>query len=163
MAIAQVKTRITLVRIAVARFESTPSTPTFASNAVAAANTAESSAQKTQVMPMRVRLPVRRNQLELSGFQVDLLPVPTLYSRPDLGRCLADLCLLVGIDRLAHARRTGSAMGPFEATMQAVMSHLPVATAVAGLLVQDCGNLCRHLVCRHLVWMREVHTGQLVT
>jgi hypothetical protein len=41
---------MTVVRIAVARFESMPATPTFARSAVAAAKTAESKAQKTHVM-----------------------------------------------------------------------------------------------------------------
>jgi hypothetical protein len=41
---------MTLVRMAVARFESTPDTPTFASKAVAAAKMADSNAQKTQVI-----------------------------------------------------------------------------------------------------------------
>src|ERR1700728_1996643 len=50
MAIAQVKTRMTVVRIAVARFESMPDTPTLANNAVAAAKTAERTAQKIQVI-----------------------------------------------------------------------------------------------------------------
>jgi hypothetical protein len=45
-----VNTSTTVVRIAVAKLLSTFSTPTFASKAVAAANTAESIAQKTQVI-----------------------------------------------------------------------------------------------------------------
>ncbi len=44
-AITQLKTRITEVRIAVAKFESTPATPTLARTAVAPAKTAESSDQ----------------------------------------------------------------------------------------------------------------------
>ena len=47
-AIAQVKTTITVVRMAVARFESIPVTPTLARRAVAAAKKAERSAQKIQ-------------------------------------------------------------------------------------------------------------------
>jgi hypothetical protein len=42
--------RITVVRMAVARLESIPVTPTFARRAVAAAKTAESKAQKTHVI-----------------------------------------------------------------------------------------------------------------
>jgi hypothetical protein len=49
-AIAQVKTRMTLVRMAVARLESMPEMPTLASSAVAAAKSAERSAQKSQVI-----------------------------------------------------------------------------------------------------------------
>jgi hypothetical protein len=45
---AQAKTKTTVVRIAVARFESMPEMPTLASRAVAAAKRAESSAQKSQ-------------------------------------------------------------------------------------------------------------------
>ena len=45
-----VQTTTTEVRIAVARFGSTWATPTLASNAVAAANRAERTAQKSQVM-----------------------------------------------------------------------------------------------------------------
>jgi hypothetical protein len=41
---------MTDVRIAVARFESIPETPTLARRAVPAANIAERNAQKTQVM-----------------------------------------------------------------------------------------------------------------
>jgi len=51
---AQVKTTMTVVRMAVARLESTPATPTFASSAVAAANIADRIAQKTQVMFLRI-------------------------------------------------------------------------------------------------------------
>jgi len=47
-AIAQVKTRITVVRIAVAKFESTPVTPIFARIAVVPAKSAESSDQVSQ-------------------------------------------------------------------------------------------------------------------
>ena len=47
---AQAKTTTTLVRSAMARFESTCATPTLASRAVAAAKTAESSAHPIQLM-----------------------------------------------------------------------------------------------------------------
>jgi hypothetical protein len=47
-AIAQVNSKITVVRIAVATFELTPATPTFAKMAVNAAKTAESNAQVNQ-------------------------------------------------------------------------------------------------------------------
>ena len=47
---AQVKTRMTVVRMAVARLESTPATPTLARMAVAAAKMAERSAQRSHVM-----------------------------------------------------------------------------------------------------------------
>jgi hypothetical protein len=47
---AHVMTRTTVVRIAVARFEFTFSTPTLARTAVMPANAAERSAQKTQVI-----------------------------------------------------------------------------------------------------------------
>jgi len=55
----QAKTTTTVVRTAVARFESTCATPTLASRAVAAAKTAERRAQPTQVMihGTRDRLP----------------------------------------------------------------------------------------------------------
>ena len=48
-AIAQVKRRITVVRIAVAKFESTPVTPIFASIAVAPAKSADSNDQVSQL------------------------------------------------------------------------------------------------------------------
>jgi hypothetical protein len=48
-AIIQVKTRITVVRIAVAKFESTPVTPIFARTAVAPAKMAESNDQTSQL------------------------------------------------------------------------------------------------------------------
>ncbi|MEY2496565.1 MAG: hypothetical protein QOD12_121 [Verrucomicrobiota bacterium] len=48
-AISQVKTRITVVRIAVAKFESTPVTPIFAKMAVAPAKTAESNDHVSQL------------------------------------------------------------------------------------------------------------------
>ena len=46
---SQVKTKMTVVRIAVARFEFTPSTPTLARIAVAPAKTADSSDQTSQL------------------------------------------------------------------------------------------------------------------
>ena len=49
-AIAQAKTTTTLVRKAMARFESTCATPTLASRAVAAAKAAESNAHPIQFM-----------------------------------------------------------------------------------------------------------------
>ncbi len=52
---AQAKARTTVVRIAVARFESTWATPTLASRAVAAANTAESRAHPIHVIQNMVR------------------------------------------------------------------------------------------------------------
>src|SRR5580704_7164927 len=48
-AIIQVKRRITVVRIAVAKFESTSVTPIFAKTAVAPAKSAESSDQASQL------------------------------------------------------------------------------------------------------------------
>jgi hypothetical protein len=48
-AIAQVKRRITVVRIAVAKFESTPVTPIFARIAVAPAKSADSNDQVSQL------------------------------------------------------------------------------------------------------------------
>src|ERR1700730_3659345 len=48
-AIIQVKTRITVVRIAAAKFESTPVTPIFARTAVAPAKMADSNDQTSQL------------------------------------------------------------------------------------------------------------------
>jgi len=72
----QVKMRITVVRIAVAKFESTPVTPIFARTAVAPAKRAESNDQTSQLfiygaclhfdarfssaLHMRVTIPARR-------------------------------------------------------------------------------------------------------
>jgi hypothetical protein len=52
-------TTTTLVRSAMARFESTCSTPTLASSAVAAANAAESSAHPIQLMKIWYAAPPR--------------------------------------------------------------------------------------------------------
>jgi hypothetical protein len=54
IAIAQVKTSTTVVRMAVARLESMPATPILARIAVAAAKSAERSAQRSQVMQYRI-------------------------------------------------------------------------------------------------------------
>jgi hypothetical protein len=51
----QAKATTTLVRKAMARFESTCATPTLASSAVAAAKTAESNAHPIQLMGNMVR------------------------------------------------------------------------------------------------------------
>ena len=51
---------------------------------------------------------------------------------------------------------------PSEAAMQAVVSQRAVAVAVAGLLVEDIGNLRGHLVGGHLIGMSEVSAGELV-
>ena len=51
---AHANTRTTVVRMAVARFESTCATPTFASSAVAAAKNAERSAHPIQVIAFMV-------------------------------------------------------------------------------------------------------------
>ncbi len=56
------------MRIAVARLESMPATPTFASSAVAAAKTAESSAQTSQL----IWLPA----LERGLLEIDVLHSP---------------------------------------------------------------------------------------
>jgi hypothetical protein len=52
---AQAKSRTTVVRRAMARFESTCATPTLAKRAVAAAKTAESIAHAIQFMGIMVR------------------------------------------------------------------------------------------------------------
>lgn len=58
---AQAKMTTTVVRMAVARFESTCATPTLARSAVAAAKSAERIAQPIQLIPMEViPLMVRR-------------------------------------------------------------------------------------------------------
>src|SRR5258708_7507418 len=62
----QVNTRTTVVRTAVARFESTPVTPIFAKTAVSPAKKADSSAQKLQFMEcfhLRVLAPDLRRPL----------------------------------------------------------------------------------------------------
>src|ERR1700678_2699549 len=114
---AQVNTRITVVRMAVARFESTPDTPTLASKAVAAANTAESNAQKTQVIVLAyAREGIRREsyshslqcrKLKSRLLQVDILPLAAFDSRTDLLRSLPSFGLLVGINSFLHAGGTG--------------------------------------------------------
>jgi hypothetical protein len=53
-------------------------------------------------------------------------------------------------------------MGSFEAAMQAVVAHRPVAAAVARLLIEDVRNLGRHLVGDNLIGMLEVLAGELI-
>ena len=81
----------------------------------------------------------------------------------NLGRGLALLRLLVGVDGFLHAGGAGRSVRSFKAAMQAVVSHHPVAMAVAGLLMQYGGNLCRHLVGGDLVGMGEVDAGKLIS
>jgi hypothetical protein len=66
-AIAHVKTTITDVRMAVARFGSIPATPTFASSAVAAAKNAESIAQKNQPIDLEPTLFFSLTKIERDG------------------------------------------------------------------------------------------------
>ena len=131
-AMAQVKTTITDVRIAVARFESMPDTPTLARSAVAAAKTAESNAQKTQVMHLRIRCLtlaprggksfVAINESESGALQINRLPLAALDSGSDLGWRLALLCLLISVDDLTHTGRADSSMRALKATVQTVVA-----------------------------------------
>src|ERR1700745_3931894 len=75
-AIPHVNNKITVVRIAVARVESMPATPTFANRAVAAANNADSSAQNTHVMGSEyllelnlTRRPIKRKQFQCRNYR----------------------------------------------------------------------------------------------
>src|SRR5580704_14773968 len=163
---AQVKISMTVVRIAVARLESMPETPTLASNAVAAANAAESNAQKTQVMLRGYA--DSKNQadvgaaLERGLFKIDRVPLAAFNPRANLGRRQALFRLLVGVDTLFHACGADGAVGSFKAAVQAIVAHRPVAVAVAGLLVQNRRNLRGHLVGSDLIGMREVDSCELV-
>ncbi len=60
---------------------------------------------------------------------------------PDLRRSLTLFRLLVAVNRFLHAGGALGAMGSLEAGVQAVMTHLPVATAIAWLLVRTAGML----------------------
>ena len=92
-ATAQAKTKTTVVRIAVARLESMPETPTLARSAVAAAKKAERRAQRSQVIS------VGALRLERCLFQIDGPPVAALDAGADLGGGAAQLGLLVGSRR----------------------------------------------------------------
>jgi len=87
------------------------------------------------------------------------LPFAAFDAGTDLAWGLAFFRLLVGVDGFFHAGGAGSAVGTFKAAMQAVVSHRSIAMAVAGLLMQDFGDLCCHLVGSDLIGMREVDSG----
>jgi len=70
-AIAQVKRRTTVVRIAVAKFESTPVTPIFARIAVALAKSAESNDQVSQLF-IAMESQTRGGSLSVSVHHDDL-------------------------------------------------------------------------------------------
>src|ERR1700722_2787806 len=106
---------MTVVRIAVARFESMPATPTLASRAVAAANVAESRAQTIQLEDaVSIDLP-RARLLHLHRVEVDQLPLALFHAGADLRGRLAQLGLLIGVDRLLHAGGALGAVGSFKA------------------------------------------------
>src|SRR5258708_1066792 len=88
-AILHVNTKTTLVRTAVARFESMPVTPIFAKTAVSPAKKADSSAQRIQFMECfrhDVLVPTPRHcpSLGIASFarERDLLPTERRRRRP---------------------------------------------------------------------------------
>jgi hypothetical protein len=95
-------------------------------------------------------------RLKRGLIQIDILPLTTLDPRTNLCRCLPLLRLLVGVDRLLHARRTSRPVGSLKAAMQTVVPHYLVTVAVAGLLMQHRGNRFGHFVSSHLVRMSEI-------
>ena len=74
------------------------------------------------------------------------LPLPALDALRESVPASSQLRLLVGIDRLFHAGRTGGSVSSLKAAMQAVVPQHPVAVAVAGLLVQHRRDSRGHLV-----------------
>jgi len=86
-----------------------------------------------------------------------------LDARTDLSWSLSLFRLLVGIDCLFHAGRTCCSVSPLEAAMQTVMPHLTVTVTVTRLLMQDGRDSGRHLICGHLVGVREVDAGELIS
>jgi hypothetical protein len=112
--------------------------------------------QRQQVLCFQEMSSVR---LESGCFEIDVLPFAALDAGADLAGSLALLGLLVGVYRFLHAGRARCAVSSFKAAVEAVVSHCPVAVAVAGLLVQDFGDLCRHLVGGHLIGVGEIDSG----
>jgi hypothetical protein len=95
--------------------------------------------------------------------QIDSLPISALDASTNLGRSLPFLRLLIGIYGLFHAGRTCRSVSSLEAAMQTVMPHLAVTVTVTRLLMQDARDSGRHLICGHLVRMRKVDAGELIS
>src|SRR5207245_9527301 len=96
-------------------------------------------------------------------FEIYILPFTALDACANLCRRSPQLSLLIGINRLLHAGRTGRSVRPLKAAMQAVVPHHPVAMAIAGLLMQDSRDCLRHLVRGDLVGVSKDDSGQLIS
>lgn len=99
--------------------------------------------------------------LERGLHQINGLPFSALDPGANLCWGLTLLGLFIGIDRLLHAGRADCPMAAFEAAMQTVVSHRPVAMAIARLLVEYAGDLGCHFIGDHLVGVREVGAAEL--
>ena len=99
----------------------------------------------------------------MNRFEVDGLPLATLYAGTDLGGRVSELGFAIGVNAFLHAGRALGSVKAFKAAMQAVVAHGAIAAAVAGLLVEHRRDLGGHLISRDLVRMREVRAGELRT
>src|SRR5665213_2455331 len=93
--------------------------------------------------------------------EVDLLVLVTANRDPNLCRCLAQLCLLVGEESFLGAGRALCPVQPLEATAQAGVPQRAIAAAVAGQLVNNAADPDYLLVNVHLPWVTEVFPGKL--
>src|ERR1700686_2955327 len=83
--------------------------------------------------------------------QVDQFPIALDNARANLSCRLALLIHRIGVIKLFETGLTLGAMRTGEATVQALVSHAAVTVAVAGLLVEHLGNLCREFISVHLI------------
>jgi hypothetical protein len=93
--------------------------------------------------------------------EFDGLPLALLDSGADLLGRLALFVLEVGVVKLFEAVRADSGVRGFVAGAQAAVPHA-VAVAVAGLLVDDVGDLCGKLVGAFLVRVLELRSPELL-
>jgi len=93
--------------------------------------------------------------------QIDGLVIAAGDAGANLCRCLAELGLRIGIERLLSAGGTLGAVRILIATAQAGMAEGAVATAVAGKLIEDIADLDGLLVDVDLPWILEVLSCEL--
>ena len=79
------------------------------------------------------------------ALQVNLLPLALDDASADLGRCFSPLVLQIGIVKLLQASGAFGSMRTFKAAVQALMAGT-VAVAIAGLLMNNAGNLRSQLI-----------------
>ena len=117
----------------------------------------------------RIRLPapptasLSARRLSVSVKDVDRLPLAALNSPADLGGCLSQLRLLIGIHQpLACTLRTQLRASPQSSCADSCGPARGRTGNSREAGARTLGNLLRHLVRGHLVRVREVRTGQLV-